>query len=1319
MNVVQKRMWPLHFLLAFLFCSLSPLARAADWFVSTAGTDAPANGTTAATPFKTIGYAVTKAAAGDVIRIGAGTFVEQVVVDKNLRLVGQGATQTIIKAPTALNKSFTTSYPPSISDYYAVVYAHDADNISISQLTVDGAAAGNGYQEFIGVGYVNAGGTVDNCRVLSVTNNPPYSSEYGLGLYALANTGTARALTVSASFFKDFQKSAMLFYGANLTLNVDGNTVEGAGTIAQLAQNGMQVSLNAKGSIKNNNVSKIAYKGTGNVTASGILLQDAGSGITVANNAFTNCQLSVYLINGSTAKITGNKIINSPGELAGTFYYWGIVINNGSAEVAFNEIDGGGSGLGIDANTGAANQNTVLNAHNNIVKNSDFGITIECDNDTAGSKVTANVNCNSITLTQTLLYNNQSQTYMYAVCNWLGAITEADILAHIEGNVTFTPFSLNGVDLLPVQAGFQPASGNNGCNCSTLTLTIKSKKDVLCYGEDDGTAAITVAGGTAPYMYQLDGGDFLPVSGAEFTVTDLTAGSHSVIVKDNVGNAQQITFTVSQPQAPLDATITGDADVKCNGAASGSVTIKATGGTAPYTIVGRPGTFTSTVTLTGLLAGEYEFVVRDAGGCEDRVLDTLAEPKKIVVSTGTTPACNGSNGSVTVSASGGTPPYTGTGTRSNLAPGTYTFKVMDAAGCENSVAVTVGGTGAGTFNPLPETFPTPFNTSFTTSLYNRTFTGSSGTWTVNSDDHATMVVTTPYYSPSSSYALKVVNFKTTGCGDGWTKAVSPRLNLTGPCCPNGVKLNFTLWTYVVVYGDTKAALSLDFSSNDGASWTQVWSKTSAQLFSAYGANGKTMISIPIPVAYQNTNFRYRIRGEMDANDCNNFYAFIDDINVDAPSSCPPAGSIGDFVWNDKNGNGKQDAGEPGIAGAAVKLTYPDNSTVTKTTDANGYYLFSNLAAGNYTVTFTTPSGYTPTASNVGTDETVDSDPVNGAVSVSLAAGQNNGTVDAGFKVPVCTNTVNGKETFPAKFNSYFNTSLYNSTFTGSTGMWTANSNSYATMVVTAPYYNPSTSYALKVVNYKTSGCGSGWTKAVSPKVDLSSPCCPAELKMTFTLWTYKVVCNDYKARLEIDFSANNGATWTEVWSKSSAQLYYYYGANGKTTVSIAVPVAYQNANFRYRIRGEMDGGDCNNFYVFLDDILIGSPAACGSNTSTYRVAVDEAMKGTAGTVTLSTVETAGTSAAKPNAPEKLTATVPDFAVNVFPNPAVNEFELRLLSKSTSAVSVRIVDAMGRLVKTITTGANQSVRFGAELKSGSYIAEVVQDGRKESVKLIKL
>ena len=83
------------------------------------------------------------------------------------------------------------------------------------------------------------------------------------------------------------------------------------------------------------------------------------------------------------------------------------------------------------------------------------------------------------------------------------------------------------------------------------------------------------------------------------------------------------------------------------------------------------------------------------------------------------------------------------------------------------------------------------------------------------------------------------------------------------------------------------------------------------------------------------------------------------------------GKIGDFFWNDANGNGCQDAGELGIPGVKVDLYSGcganKSATVleTTTTDSNGNYLFDGLCAGDYTVSITTPNGFLHTIAHQG------------------------------------------------------------------------------------------------------------------------------------------------------------------------------------------------------------------------------------------------------------------------------------------------------------------------------------------------------------------
>lgn len=69
-------------------------------------------------------------------------------------------------------------------------------------------------------------------------------------------------------------------------------------------------------------------------------------------------------------------------------------------------------------------------------------------------------------------------------------------------------------------------------------------------------------------------------------------------------------------------------------------------------------------------------------------------------------------------------------------------------------------------------------------------------------------------------------------------------------------------------------------------------------------------------------------------------------------------SIGDFVWNDTDGDGIQDAGEQGIPGIEVTLTGTDGSgnpvNLTTFTDGTGHYLFEDLVPGTYKLTFASP-----------------------------------------------------------------------------------------------------------------------------------------------------------------------------------------------------------------------------------------------------------------------------------------------------------------------------------------------------------------------------
>jgi YVTN family beta-propeller protein len=130
-----------------------------------------------------------------------------------------------------------------------------------------------------------------------------------------------------------------------------------------------------------------------------------------------------------------------------------------------------------------------------------------------------------------------------------------------------------------------------------------------------------------------------------------------------------------------------------------------------------------------------------------------------------------------------------------------------------------------------------------------------------------------------------------------------------------------------------------------------------------------------------------------------------------PTATPLPAALGDTVWLDENRDGVQDTSEPGFPGVAVRLYSLLGVLLrTTTTDSNGYYLFGDLAAGDYCVEFARPTGYVFSPQNQGGDDARDSDadPDTGrAACTNLEVGETDLTWDAGLHAaatPTATST---------------------------------------------------------------------------------------------------------------------------------------------------------------------------------------------------------------------------------------------------------------------------------------------------------------------------
>ncbi|NOY97799.1 MAG: DUF3048 domain-containing protein [Chloroflexi bacterium] len=110
--------------------------------------------------------------------------------------------------------------------------------------------------------------------------------------------------------------------------------------------------------------------------------------------------------------------------------------------------------------------------------------------------------------------------------------------------------------------------------------------------------------------------------------------------------------------------------------------------------------------------------------------------------------------------------------------------------------------------------------------------------------------------------------------------------------------------------------------------------------------------------------------------------------------------LGNFIWLDKNENGIQDPGEPGVGGVCVNLYDADGQLVQQTTsDSNGYYGFNVEAGKTYKIEFVKPERLDFTLQNIG-DENHDSDadPATGLTDLLTIAADNR-LYDAGLIPP--------------------------------------------------------------------------------------------------------------------------------------------------------------------------------------------------------------------------------------------------------------------------------------------------------------------------------
>ena len=246
---------------------------------------------------------VNNAEENDQVWVADGTYVEEILIDKPVHIIGQGS-GTIIQSPDTITQLFGSSSHP-------IVLIQDTDDVAIENLVIDGAGKGNANYKFVGVAFSNAGGLLQDLTLTGISDTPFSGAQHGVAVMAFNGDGVTRSISLQDNTFIDFQKNAIALIAdesTRLLIDVQGNTITGAGATDVTGQNGIQVSAaQADGIIANNTVSGIGYSGSGWVATSILIYQNNFGEVLIDNNTITEAQVGVYVYDGG-AMISNNTI---------------------------------------------------------------------------------------------------------------------------------------------------------------------------------------------------------------------------------------------------------------------------------------------------------------------------------------------------------------------------------------------------------------------------------------------------------------------------------------------------------------------------------------------------------------------------------------------------------------------------------------------------------------------------------------------------------------------------------------------------------------------------------------------------------------------------------------------------------------------------------------------------------------------------------------------------------------------------------------------------------------------------------------------------
>ena len=296
------------------------------------------------TQYATIQSAVDAANPGDRIRILAGTYIEQVSINKDLDITGAGVDSTVIRPPADLVSG------PVFGGSTSIVEIYGGANVALSRLSVSGPGLKSCEDGSLGNGIAVFDGAHLELTLSAVTHihDTPLANCFpgGLGIVVGDPFSTNATATIRQSEISDFAGVGIIVFNEESSAVILNNVITGPGLSPIVATGGVEMIFGAGAIISHNTIS-------GNACGSADLgcgpdffnefrvgaISGGGPGTVISNNVLHGNQVGIYVVD--TAEISQNVIVDN--------HYFGMALQDGSFKVSHDEISGGYGAIAVIA----------------------------------------------------------------------------------------------------------------------------------------------------------------------------------------------------------------------------------------------------------------------------------------------------------------------------------------------------------------------------------------------------------------------------------------------------------------------------------------------------------------------------------------------------------------------------------------------------------------------------------------------------------------------------------------------------------------------------------------------------------------------------------------------------------------------------------------------------------------------------------------------------------------------------------------------------------------------------------------------------------